>query len=112
MRKKILAAMTTAVLMLLFAPQSAFAAKPGHTCSPGFDLGALTLEQELSLPNVQAGLAAGVYDMAFVAAFHQNADRNGDGLLCFKSFPSNANDASLLQYFYNVVDNNASVPSG
>ena len=48
---------------------------------------------------------------ALTAGFHSH-DRNNDGLVCVKSLPTNANPASLLQYFYNAMDNNASVPSG
>jgi hypothetical protein len=59
-----------------------------------------------------AGLADGVFDVEPLTAGFDTFDRNDDGLICFKSFPSNANPASLLQYFHNVVDNNASVPNG
>ena len=43
--KIILAAMATSVLILLAAPQSAFAAKPSFGCSQGFDVGGVTLTQ-------------------------------------------------------------------
>ena len=54
----------------------------------------------------------GIFDDAALRAGFDSIDRNNDGLVCFQSFPTNANPASLLQYFYNTVDNNASVPSG
>jgi len=111
-RRMILVVLAVATLMVLVVPQSASAGKPSYNCPPGFDLGGLTADQALQLPNIQAGLAAGVYDEAFVRAFQVATDRNGDGVICFQSFPSNANDASLLQYFYNVVENNASVRTG
>jgi len=111
-RRRILVTMLVAALAVLLVPQGASAGKPGHTCPPAFDLGGLTIEQVLQLPNVQAGLAAGVYDETSVREFQEATDRNDDGVLCFQSFPTNANPASLLQYYYNVVDNNASVPSG
>jgi ABC-type sugar transport system substrate-binding protein len=111
-RRRMLAVMVVAAAVLLAVPLSASADKPGNTCPPGFDLGGLTADQALQLPNVQAGIAAGVYDEPFVRAVQDAVDRNSDGVICFKSYPPNANPASQLQYFYNVVDNNASVPSG
>ena len=111
MRRKGLILMAILALAVLLVPETALADKPSRTCPPGFDLGALTLQQSLQLPNVVSGLADGVFDVESITAGFESVDRNDDGLICFKSFPSNANPASLLQYFYNVVDNNASVPS-
>ncbi len=112
MRGRILTTLAVVALLVLAAPQVASAGKPGSVCPPAFDLGGLTVEQVLELPNVQAGLAAGEYTEEFVREFHVVGDRNGDGILCFQSFPTNADPASRLQYYYNVVDNNASTPSG
>ncbi|MGH2659703.1 MAG: hypothetical protein ACRDHS_08565 [Actinomycetota bacterium] len=84
-------------------------------CPPGFDLGGLALEQALQLPNVQAGLAAGFYDEEFVAEVQDTVDANDDGVICFQTIPASgatSNPASNWQYFYNVVDNKASVPIG
>jgi len=103
-------------LVVLATPQVARAGgKPRIACPPGFDLGGLTLQQHLQLPNVQAGLAAGIYDQAFVAQAQDAVDANGDGVICFQTIPASGatpNPASNWQYFYNVVDNRASVPSG
>jgi hypothetical protein len=112
MRRRILVTMVVAALAVLLVPQSASAVKPRYGCPPSFDLGALTIEQALQLPNAQAAIADGIYTAADVAASWPGWDHNGDGRICFQSFPTNANPASLLQYYYNVVDNNASVPSG
>jgi len=112
MRGKIILATLAVALMVVALPQGASAAKPSNGCGPGFDLGAITLEEALLLPNVQAGLADGVFDVAALTAGFDSLDGNNDGLVCFQSFSTNANPASLLQYFYNTVDNNASVPSG
>lgn len=103
-------AMVGIFVAVLAAPANAV--KPSNACGPGFDLGALTFEESLLLSNVQAGLADGIFDVADVTAGFKAVDRNNDGLICFRSLPTNANPASLLQYFYNTVDNNASVPSG
>jgi hypothetical protein len=103
-------------LIVLATPRVAHAGgKPRIACPPGFDLGGLTLEQALQLPNVQAGLAAGVYDEEFVAEVQDALAANGDGLICFQRIPASGatpNPASNWQFFYNVVDNQASVPSG
>jgi len=61
---------------------------------------------------VQAGVADGIFDVSDLTAGFDSLDQNNDELVCFKSFPINANLVSLLQYLYNTVDNNASVPSG
>jgi hypothetical protein len=111
MRGKIFLATLAVALMVFALPQGASAAKPRNVCAPGFDLGALTLEDALLLANVQAGLADGIFDVASLTAGFDSLDRNNDELVCFKSFPTNASPASLLQYFYNTADNNASVPS-
>jgi hypothetical protein len=103
-------------LIALATPQVARAGgKPSTTCPPGFDLGGLTLEQALQLPNSQAGLAAGFYDEESVAAVFDTVDANDDGVICFQTIPASGatpNPASNWQYLYNVVDNMASVPSG
>jgi hypothetical protein len=112
MRGKIILATLAVAVMVVALPQGASAAKPSNGCGPGFDLGAITLEEALLLPNVQAGVADGIFDVSDLTAGFDSLDQNNDGLVCFKSFPINANPASLLQYFYNTVDNNASVPSG
>ena len=112
MRGKIILATLAVALMVFALPQSASAVKPGNGCGPGFDLGAITVEEALLLSNVQAGITDGILDDAALRAGFDSIDRNNDELVCFQSFPTNANLASLLQYFYNTVDNNASVPSG
>jgi hypothetical protein len=114
-RKKTLAILGAVVVGVLLAPQGAFAVKPGSTCPPAFNLGGLTLEQALQLPNVQAGLAAGAYDEAALAAGFASVNANGDAIICFQTIPPSGatpNAASLWQFNYNIVDNNASVPSG
>jgi hypothetical protein len=112
MRGKIILATLAVALMVFALPQGASAAKPSNGCAPGFDLGALTFEEALLLPNVQAGLTDGIFDVAGLSAVFDSVDGNDDELICFQSYSSNANPVSLQQYAYNVIDNNASVPSG
>jgi hypothetical protein len=112
MRGKIILATLAVALMVFALPQGASAAKPSNGCATGFDLGALTFEEALLLPNVQAGLVDGIFDVADLNALFGSVDANDDGLICFQNYSSNANPASQQQYAYNVVDNNASLPSG
>jgi hypothetical protein len=112
MRGKVILVTLAVALMMLTVPQGASAAKPANVCPPGYDIGAITLAEFLLLSNVQAGLADGIFNVPALTAGFDSHDRNNDGLVCFKSLPTNANPASLLQYFYNAMDNNASVPSG
>ncbi len=111
MRRKTILATLAVALMVFALPQAASAVKPSNVCAPGFDLGALTNAESLLLPNVQAGLADGIYDVEDLTAGFNRFDVNNDGLVCFQSFPTNSSPASLMQYFYNLVDNRASVPS-
>lgn len=99
-------------LMMFAFTLNASADKPSYGCAPGFDIGPRTADQALELPNVVAGLEAGIYDEAFVREVQDIVDKNGNGLICFKTYPSNSAPSSLHQYFYNVVDDKASVRSG
>jgi hypothetical protein len=96
------------VVLLLVAPLAggASADKPIRNCPPSFDLGAMKVEEELALPQVIAGIAAGVYTEQLVRDLFALVDKNDDGLICGKSMPSNAQ----LQYFFNGVDNTAVGP--
>lgn len=58
--------------------------KPSYGCPPSFDPGALTLEQAIELPRIQAGLTAGVYDEAALESSFNSFDHNGDGVVCFQ----------------------------
>lgn len=112
MRRKTYLITAVAVLAVLLVPQGASAGKPANVCPPGFDFGAVTLAEALALPNTQLALTDGFATLEGAIAGFEALDRNDDGLVCFGSFPSNASPSSLLQYFYNGVDNNASVPGG
>lgn len=101
------------VAAALALPASPAAAKPPAGCPAGFDLGALTYEETLDLPRIQAGLGAGAYDLAEHEAIFVFVDRNADGLVCFKDVATLADGAapqSGWQYLYNVVDNNSALP--
>jgi hypothetical protein len=111
MRRKIYLITAVAIMAVLLLPQGA-SAKPANVCPPGFDIGAVDLAEAIALPNTQLALADGFATLEGAIAGFEALDRNDDGLVCFGSFPSNASPSSLLQYFYNGADNNASVPGG
>jgi hypothetical protein len=100
------------LLVLSVAPLSPAVAggRAGYGCPPAFDLGGLTLPETLSLPRIQAGLAAGVYTVEDHTAVFNSVDRNDNGVICFQDVGALNGGASIWQYFYNVVDDNASVP--
>jgi hypothetical protein len=84
----------------------------GYGCPVGFDLGGLTSEQGLALPGIQAGLAAGVFDVAGLDASFNKVDHNGDGVVCFKDVGALNGGQAIWAFAYNIVDDNASVPRG
>jgi hypothetical protein len=109
--KQIVLAAIVGALMLVAVPGAAQAAsKPSLGCSPGFNLGALTVDQILQLPRSQAAIAAGVVDEAGIRAGVASVDKNGTGRVCVQL--SNGLVTSKRpngQFFYNLVDDNASV---
>jgi hypothetical protein len=108
---------TSLLILALALSVAALAASParaggqaGYGCARGFDLGALTFEQGVALPRVQAGLTAGVFTIEGLAAGFNKVDHNDDGLLCFKDIGALSGDVGIWVYSYDIVDNNASSP--
>lgn len=97
---------------LLSAPGAKAGGQAGYGCSPGFDVGAVTLQQYLNLPRNQAGLAAGAYNESSLVSKFNTTDRNGNGVICVKDVAALNGNAGPWQYFYNIADDNASVPAG
>jgi hypothetical protein len=110
MKKLLLTLALVSVGAALAASSAGAGGQAGYGCAPGFDLGGLTMEQGLALPRVQAGLAAGVFDLAGLTAQFNKVDHNGNGVLCFKDVGALNGGASFWVYLYNLVDDNASVP--
>jgi hypothetical protein len=105
--------LTTACLLVLSVAPLRPAVAGGHAgygCPPAFDLGGLTLPETLALPRIQAGLAAGAYTLGDHTAVFNSVDHNANGVICFQDVAALNGGASFWQYFYNVVDDNASVP--
>jgi hypothetical protein len=84
--------------------------KPGYACPPGFNLGAQNLADYLQLPRTQAAIVDGLTTEAEVAAGFDDADRNGDGYLCVQLSEGFQQNGPFSVYYYNVTDDNASVP--
>jgi hypothetical protein len=85
--------------------------KPSFGCPPGF-IGPLTLQQYLGLPRNQAGVSAGAYDVENRTSAFNGTDLNHDGMICAKDVAASVGSGAtpIWQYFYDIVDNNASVP--
>jgi hypothetical protein len=101
------------IFILSVAPLSPALAggRAGYGCPPAFELGGLTLPETLALPRIQAGLAAGAYTVEDHTAVFNSVDHNENGVICFQDIAALNGGASFWQYFYNVVDDNASVPA-
>ena len=99
-------------LVALGAATPARATKPSYGCPPGF-IGPLTLQQYLGLPRNVAGFAAGAYDVENRTSAFKGTDLNHDGMICAKDVAASVGSGAtrIWQYFYDIVDNNASVPT-
>ena len=91
---------------------SAGAGKPGYTCPPGFNLGAKNLADYLQLPRTKAAIADGLATEEDIAAAFAARDGNGDGYVCVQLSEGYQKNGPWSVYYYNVTDDNASVPSG
>ena len=112
LRKWAVAALVTVGASLAAASPAAAGGNAGFGCPPGFDIGAVTLEQALALPRVQAAFAAGVYDADAVIAAFTSSDRNANGVICIKDIATLTNEAGGSQYLYETNDDNASAVAG
>ena len=101
------------VFMLCFAaaaaPGSAVAEPSGNGCGAGFDLGALTFDEYLTLPGSQAAIDLGLIDESSLLAGLAHFDHNGDKTVCVQDVPGwQISHKPFAIYMYNVVDNSAS----
>lgn len=101
-------------LAAALAPVAASAGdgKPAYTCPPGFNLGAKNVAEYLQLPRTQAAIADGLTTEEEVVAAFAAKDRNGDGYECVQLSEGFQKNGPYSVYYYNVTDDNASVPSG
>lgn len=116
--KHLIATLTVGFSMALVSLGSAAPAgaggQAGFGCSPGFDVGAVTWDEYVQLPRNQAGLAAGKYTVGDLRSKKFDpTDTNGDGVICVKDVAASVGIGAthIWQYFYDIVDDNASAPS-
>jgi hypothetical protein len=101
-------------LAAVLAPLAANAGggKPRNDCPPGFNLGSQSVQGYLQLPRTQAAVGADLISEAEVMAALISIDRNGNGNVCVDlSLGFEISSKPYVEYLYNVVDDNASVPS-
>lgn len=111
-RTRLAVATAGCALAAVLAPLGAAGSgKPSYGCPPGFDLGSMTFAEYLALPRNQAvvndGLATAEQILAGVSAL----DKNANGSVCVQlNHGLEVSSKPFAAYFYNVVDDNASVP--
>jgi hypothetical protein len=99
------------VASLAFAPAAAADTKPRHGCPPGFNLGAFTFAEYLELPRTVAAINGGFVTEQDVLAFLTRFDKNGNEVMCVQlSRGKIEGNNPFGEFFYNVVDDNASKP--
>jgi hypothetical protein len=111
MRRRLVIATVGCALTSAVAPLGASGTgKPGYSCPPGFNLGANTFDEYLALPRTQAAINDGLTTTEQVLAVLASLDKNGSGSVCVKlSHGAEVYSVPFGEYFYNVVDDNASV---
>lgn len=97
---------------LAFAPAGVAAdGKPRYGCPPGFNLGAFSFADYLELPRTAAAINAGFVTEEDVLAFLIRFDKNGNEVMCVQlSVGKIEGNNPFGEFFYNVVDDNASKP--
>jgi hypothetical protein len=110
-RRTVTAIVGCAILATAAAAPGAQAAKPRFGCSPGFNLGRMTLDEVIALPRTQAAIEAGLVSEANLRAGFPSIDKNGTGSICVQlSHGFEVNNRPFGQFFYNFVDDNSSAP--
>jgi hypothetical protein len=99
-------------LAAAIAPLGAMADKPSYGCPPGMNLGSYTFQDYLGLPRTQAAINDGLVTTEATLAALAAIDNNGNGSVCVQlRHGDEVNSRPFGPYFYNVTDDNASVPS-
>ncbi len=95
----------------ILAPLATSAGKPTYGCPPGMNLGSKTFQEFIGLPRTQAAINDGLVTGADTLAALARVDRNGNGSICVQlSQGFEVSSRPFGSYFYNVSDDNASVP--
>jgi hypothetical protein len=101
---------STALAALGAATPAGAGGKPSYGCPPTFQ--GVSLDQYLNLPRVYAGLVAGALTRDSRISAFNSVDLNRDGVICAQDVATLNGSADGWQYFYNIVDDNASGPTG
>jgi hypothetical protein len=109
--KRLIVAITGCALAAALAPLGAAGpGKPSYGCPPGFNLGSVTFADYLALPRTRAAIADGLATSEQILAGLVRIDKNANGSVCVQlSHGGEVNSRPFAEYFYNVVDDNASV---
>lgn len=90
----------------------AAAGKPSYGCPPGFNLGAVSFADYLELERTAAAINAGLVTEQEVLGFLAGLDKNANGAVCVQlSRGKIEGNNPFGEFFYNLVDDNASTPS-
>jgi hypothetical protein len=96
---------------LSILPLGATAGKPSYGCPPGMNLGSQTFESFLALPRTQAAINDGLFTEQELLDGLASFDKNGNGSICVQlSHGFEVTSGPFGTYYYNVTDDNASVP--
>ena len=110
-RTRLAVATAGCALAAVLAPLGAAGSgKPSFGCPPGFNLGSMTFAEYLTLPRNQAVINDGLGTAEQILAGVSSIDRNANGSVCVQlSHGLEVGSSPFGAYFYNVVDDNASV---
>ena len=102
----------TVAALALAAAGAASGGKPSEGCPPGFNLGAVSFEDYLELERTAAAIRARLTTEEEVLGFLARVDKNANQTVCVQlSRGKIEGNNPFGEYFYNVVDDNASTPS-
>jgi hypothetical protein len=109
MTRKVLALAAACCAIGVAGPSAASAAKPAQNCPPAFTL--ISEADAAVLPRALAAIDDGFATAEQVATVLAGFDVNGDDDVCYQlPYGFEVSSRPGGQYFYNFVDNNASVP--
>jgi hypothetical protein len=101
----------TAAVLALAPAGTAADGKPRYGCPPGFNLEAFTFAEYLELPRTVAAINGGFVTEQDVLAALSRIDKNGNEVVCVQlSRGKIEGNNPFGEFFYNVVDDNASKP--
>lgn len=111
MRRRLVVPVVIGVVLVGCAVPAGAAGQPAKECPAGFNLGALTFQEMLEHPKVQAALADGVTTVEQVLVVNAFVDNNGNGVLCVQDILQRgaAAPVSGSEYALVFVDDNAAV---